>query len=111
MGYKTTNHKGGRPKSNATILAQKMRLELVKRVKKEFKPLVDAQIDAAKGFYEKRVVKLPGGHTIDKYYLIKPDVSAAKNLIDQAIGKPKDSIELSGEVKTITELVASLDKQ
>jgi len=57
------------------------------------------------------VVKLPGGHTIDKYYLVKPDVSAAKNLIDQAIGKPKDSIELSGEVKTITELVASLDKQ
>src|SRR3990167_2860638 len=92
------NHKGGRPKSNSTLMALKMREELVKLVKKDFKPLIQAQIDSAKGFAFEKQIKI-GNKIFPRYYVEKPDVQASKHLLDQAIGRAKESVELSGEVK------------
>src|SRR5690606_11852628 len=99
-----TGRKAGRPKGSvqtSTLIARKMKEALIKEVNKELKPIVRAQIDSAKGVYVMKRVKLPNGQTIDRYYQTKPDVQAAKNLLDQAIGKPQESLKVEGEIKTI----------
>lgn len=45
-----------------------------------------------------------------RVYIQKPDTKAAEYLINQAIGKPKDLLELSGEVKGIVDLVKGLEE-
>lgn len=104
--------KVGRPKGSvqtSTLVARKMREDLVKTVKKEFRPIIKSQIELAKGVYVEGTFKLNDGSTIKRYYKTKPDVSAAKNLIDQAIGKPQESLKVEGEIKTITEIVEDLN--
>ena|SRR3990167_5659531 len=101
----------GRPKSNATLMAMKMREELVKRVKKEFKPILLAQIDSAKGLAVHKAVTTSSGRVVDHYYDRVPHLDSSKYLLDQALGRPKESLELSGEVKTIAEVVSELDEE
>ena len=104
--------KVGRPKGSvqqSTLMARKMREELIKTVRKEFQPIIKSQIESAKGVYVEGTFKLNDGSTIKRYYKTKPDVSAAKALIEQAIGKPQESLKIEGEIKTITELVEDLN--
>jgi len=85
---------GGRPKSTATIKAQKMREKLVNEVNKELQPILTAQLEAAKGLYYEKI-DLDG---VIRIYKEKPDINAARYLLDQAIGKAKESVELSGGI-------------
>lgn len=104
----------GRPKGSvntSTRIGIQMRELLAKRVRREFKPILDAQIDLAKGILVKKKVTLPNGKTYDSYYEKKPEHEPAKYLVDQTIGKPKEIVEHSGEVKSIVEIVSELDSQ
>ena len=78
---------GGRPVTSN--LSHRERTQL--RVGKKIDKILDAQIDLATGLY---YVTADGKHV----YKQKPDGSRGQYLLDQLIGKPKESIE----VKTVT---------
>mgnify|MGYP001600525890 CR=1 FL=1 len=52
-----------------------------------------AQIESAKGLYYE---KIEGDEEI-KVYREKPDISAGKNLLDQTIGKAKETVAVEGD--------------
>ena len=113
MAYRGTNHKGGRPKGTVgtnTKISQLMREALLNKVSTELDPILQGQIDLAKGIVVRKRLKLKDGKVVDRYYLSKPDSSAAKYLLDQAIGRAKESLEVSGEM-TLIELVNSLEHE
>lgn len=88
-------NKGGRPKGSyakSTLLAMKMRELLTQKLHKRFGPIIDAQLDASEGII---LEKQKGGKKI--YADPGPDTHAFKNVLEQAIGKPKESIELTGK--------------
>ena len=105
-----TNHRGGRPRGSKSLLAEKMRTELTKTVHKEFKPIIRAQIDLAKGLVEERPVKLEDGSVAPRFYRARPLVESAKYLLDQAIGKAKESIEHSGSM-TLVDFVKNTEER
>ena len=91
-----TVHKGGRPKGSVgthTIEVSKAREYVVKRVVAELDPIMTAQIDAAKGLYYEETDKFGKKHV----YAKEPDLGAAKNLLDQAIGRAKETVEMQGD--------------
>lgn len=92
MARSGTNHKGGRPKGTNAILAEKMRAELTKRVNEEFTPIINAQIDEAKGLWYEEITK-DGQKRI---YQKEPNSKSAEYLLNQSIGRPQESIQLSG---------------
>src|SRR3990167_7317966 len=96
----------GRPKgsvSSTTLQSQRMREELEKRVRKELKPILRAQIDAAKGLAIEKQIKI-GNKIVPRYYIEKPDIAAGKYLVEQSIGRPKEQIEHSGEIRTFAQI-------
>ena len=99
----------GRPKgsfSGSTLKAMKARELLIEEVTKKWKPLIEAQMALALGHYER--VKVNG--KTEKVYLQGPDQNAIKYLMDQTIGRAKESLELSGEVKTLSDVISELNK-
>ncbi len=79
----------GRPATVASNLSPRERTQL--RVNKKLEKLLDAQIDLATGLY---YVTADGKHVYRK----NPDGARGEYLLNQLIGKPKESIE----VKTVT---------
>jgi hypothetical protein len=78
---------GGRPVTKHLSAREKTQL----RVDKKLDKLLDAQIDAATGLY---YVTKDGKHVYKK----APETSTGQYLLNQLIGKPKESIE----VKSVT---------
>ncbi|MEK7576164.1 MAG: hypothetical protein AAB482_00550 [Patescibacteria group bacterium] len=93
---RTNGQKGGRPKANHTLMAEKMRELLIQKVFDEFGPLIDAQIQKAKGT---TIVSEKDGTIVFKDNL--PDTQAFKTLLEQAVGKPKETIEQTTQIKTL----------
>ena len=93
--------KAGRPKgavSETARLQQEMRKMLTERARKEFSGLIDAQLDLARGVYVEEIdtVKDKKGNlkTKRRVYKRPPSSEAIKYLMDQAIGKPKETKEI-----------------
>jgi len=83
----------GRKKGFKAIQAEKMREELIDRVGKEFVPIVSAQIEAAKGMYIEKEDKI--------IYKKEPDLKAGEYLLNQSVGKPKETVEMKGVKKLL----------
>lgn len=99
-GHKlSVGNKGGRPKAGRTALVEKMREALVKRVHGGINKILDAQLDAATGLYYEEI----GVGGKKRIYQREPDQQAAKLLIEQTIGKPKEQVEHSGNVTLIVD--------
>ncbi len=94
-GYKPT----GRPKAPHTVKAEKAREWIVKQIAKNLEPIFAAKLDLALGHYYEGTA--PGTSGKMKIYKTSPDGSALRYLIDQGIGRPKESVELSGSIKTL----------
>ena len=84
-------------KATHTIQAEQARAHFIKRVTDELDPLIDAQLDLAKGVYVEQVVKTPSGERQVRVYQKEPENKAIDSLVQQTIGKPKESIEHTGE--------------
>lgn len=85
----------GKPKGrkdNATIAREMMREVLREMVKENLDSMVRAQIEKSNGVL---VQKVEAG--VQKIYSIPPDPQAFKNLIEQSVGKPTQSIEGTGD--------------
>jgi hypothetical protein len=80
----------GRKRGLASIAAEKAREFAIQKIVANIGPILDAQIASAVGV---KYVTEDG-----EIYTQKPDVSAGKNLIDQAIGKAKETVEQDIEV-------------
>lgn len=89
---------GGRPKGSKgghTLKAELMRKRLILSVNKEYTPIVQGQIQLAKGlFYEDKTKE--GTRIV---YREKPDGRAAEYLLNQSIGKPRENMEITGADK------------
>ncbi len=84
----------GRPKGSKgghTLLAEQARARLIERVHSELDPILTAQIDAAQGLYYEDVT--PDGKK--RIYKQKPDVNAAKYLLDQTAGKARENLDVT----------------
>ena len=89
----------GRPKGSKeghTLKAEELRKYFVAQVTKHADELLPPLLDSAKGIFIGKK-KLETGEIISVYQE-KPDVNAAKYLFDQGIGRPRETIELAGEV-------------
>lgn len=84
----------GRPKANHTLKGEEMRRTLIQMVHKELKPILTGQIELAKGIWYESI----GQDGTVRIYKDKPDVNASKYLLDQAVGKAKELVELSGGI-------------
>lgn len=96
----------GRKKGTSSIIADRARQAAMEIIEKELKPILLASIALAKGVF----VEGEDGEV----YQTKPDVNAIKHLIDQIIGKPKESVDMNigGEIK-LSDLLGkgALDKK
>ncbi len=95
MAYKGNNHKGGRPVgsiSTATAIAQKLRKDMAKMLEARWGPIMQAQLDAAQG-----IVLQKEGKDGPVYQYPGPSVQAFKQIQDQVMGKPKESVEVTGK--------------
>lgn len=92
--------------SKETLLQLEMRKQLTERVHKEFSGLIEAQIDLAKGLFVEEVVEVEdkeNGKVIGKkqkrrVYKRPPSQEAMKYLIDQSLGKARETIDLNQTV-------------
>lgn len=84
----------GRKKAQHTIATEKMREFLVNKIAEEMEPILQAQIDAAKGISFEEVDK--DGNRINVYKKL-PDTKAGEYLLNQGVGKPKETTELTGK--------------
>ena len=84
----------GRKKSESTLASEEMRNQLVLKVKEYLDPLMDAYLDSALGLHMETVDK----DGVTRQYQKAPDIAALKSLIDQAMGRAKESVEHSGSM-------------
>ena len=81
-----------RDKPSFTGKTKDNREHIIRKIAKHKDAILQAQIESAKGLWffddKKNMV-----------YTKKPDTSIGEYLLNQLIGKPKESMELSGEVQ------------
>jgi len=80
----------GRPKAAHTIDREKARELLVRTVVKNLRPILKSQVESAKGLWYEKIT--PTGSIC--VYKERPNTESAKYLIDQTIGKAKESIQI-----------------
>jgi hypothetical protein len=93
-------------------IPQELRNSMVETVRKDWPDIVAAQAELAKGVYVKEFVKDkngqiqfgPDGRPESKVYLTKPDKDAGQYLMNQMIGKPKETTIVEGKVNFIMDL-------
>lgn len=91
---------------------QELRGKMIETVKQEWNDIVAAQAELAKGVYVKEFIKDkngkiqfgPDGRPVTKVYLTKPDKDAGQYLMNQIIGKPKETQVVEGKVNFILDL-------
>ena len=91
-GFQQGNRLGGRRKAEKTIEAEKAREFVINKVAANLRPLLDAKLDLALGH---KVLKKIGDGT-EFVYTESPDGNAIQYLLNQTIGKPKETIEHQG---------------
>ena len=82
-------------RTQKTIEKEKAREFMLNRIAKNIEPIVTAQIEAAKGMYVEKYDLTQG--TL-KVFLKEPDLKAGEYLLNQATGKPKETIEMEEKV-------------
>lgn len=109
--------KGGRPKGSVSLstrLQMEMKEALFKHVNKYFVPLLEANTDLALGTLhaDNPVFDETTGKMIRaKIYKKDPDGGAIRYMFDQTIGKAKETVEHTGNITGILQLVADLEKE
>lgn len=81
----------GRPVSSATLKTQAIRKMMVDALHKRFKPVLNAQLDAAQGIL---IAKQKNGMPI--YAEPGPDTQAFKTILEQVAGRATERVEVSG---------------
>ena len=83
----------GRKKAQHTIETEMLRARMIEKIAKDFDPIIDAQIESAKGLWYEDEGK--------KVYRMKPDTQTGQYLLNQSAGKAKDTVDLNTKVNVI----------
>lgn len=102
---KDKDKKVRKPKTVRTIQAEYIREKIAKRLADELDPIIDAQILAAKGEAIQTSWNEKTGETTVSG---TPSVPAFKNLLEQVVGRPKETVEHQGKL-SIVDLVRNLE--
>lgn len=85
-------------------IPDQVRALLVNKVQENWDELLEAMMNLAKGVYVQDIKLDDNGNTIDqKVYRQKPDREVGKYLMDQVIGKPKESMNIEGKINLIVD--------
>lgn len=76
----------GRKKEQRTLATEKMREFVINKIAEEMTPILQGQIEAAKGIWIEKEDKI--------IYQRAPDNHAAEYLLNQGIGKPKETLDI-----------------
>lgn len=98
--------KGGRPIASKTLITQKIKERIIEKLYERIDLLIDSQLNSAIGIILKKVDSKGLVHYLEE----APSTSAAKFLMEQVLGRPKESIEHSGGAKGLVALVTSLQE-
>ncbi len=83
-------------------IPDQVRALLVAEVQKNWPDLLQAMVDLAKGIYVEDIKMDSNGSPVDsRVYQKSPDRDVAKYLMDQVIGKPKESMNIEGKINLI----------
>lgn len=88
----------GRKKGLASIQAEKSREFLVQEIVKDMGPIIQGLKEAAIGIYTEKEITEDGQVKKIVVYKEKPKYDVAEYLVNQVIGRPKESVALEGEV-------------
>ncbi len=99
--------KGGRPIASTTLITQKIRERVIVKLHERIDPIIDSQINSAIGIILKKI----DSKGLSYYSEEPPNTSAAKFLIEQAIGRPQEKIEHSGDTKGLVALITALNDE
>lgn len=83
----------GRPKATHTIQSENARKYVIEEITKNLKPILEAQIVAAIGVAVAVKDKTTG--KIIHAYTTPPDTAVGQYLLNQTIGKPKETLDLN----------------
>lgn len=90
-----------------------LREEMIAKIQEDWTDIIAAQADLAKGLWVKEFVKDPktgktimgpDGRPTTKVYMRKPDKDAGQYLMNQVIGKPKETQVVEGKVNFILDI-------
>ncbi len=84
-------------KAAHTIQAETTREYFVTRVTEELEPIATAQIEAAKGIYVEEIDQETGDRI--RVYRRAPDIKAGEYLLNQVVGKAKETVEVHSPVR------------
>ena len=99
--------KGGRPVASTTLISQKIRERVIEKLHERIDPIIDSQINSAIGIILKKIDSKGLAHYLEE----PPNTSAAKFLIEQAIGRPQEKIEHSGDTKGLVAIITALNNE
>lgn len=93
-------------------IPMEMRIKLTDAVRKDWSEIVSGLAELAKGVWVKDYVKDKNGNLVKdnlgrpttKTYLKPPDREAARYLVDQVVGKPKENLVVQGKVNFLLDL-------
>lgn len=94
-GYRPGAGKKVGTKASHTVDAIEMRKKVIATVEKNLTPLMEAKLDLALGNYE--AFQNDDGEVV-RAYKKAPDGNAIQYLLNQGIGKPRETIEVQSEV-------------
>lgn len=73
------------------------------RVRENWNEILEAQIQAAKGINYETKIQGPDGETNVIVYSKAPDLRVGQYLIDQVVGKPKERMDIKGNVTLVVD--------
>lgn len=85
--------KGGRPIATKTLITQKIKDIMAKKLYERISPIIDAQLDSALGVTTEHFDRKKGNLF---YVEHEPNVNAARLMIEQVVGRATEKVELSG---------------
>lgn len=89
-----TNHRGGRPKGTNAIRAEKLREFIIEKVRQDAPLLYEAKRALALG-HKKEITNDDG---VSVVYTQSPDAGSIRYLLDQGIGRAKETVEVESDV-------------
>lgn len=95
---KLNGKKGGRPKGSVgthTLDASEMRKRIIETVNQNLQPLMEAKMDLALGH---NFAHMDEKGNLVKVYKKSPDSNSIQYLLNQSVGKPKETMEIQSEV-------------
>lgn len=117
VNSKTSKWGGRKPgaKNKATLAKEAsqeiLRNEFVEIVRPHLGEILRGQIELAKGAYTHKEIIDPDTGEVQEILSYKqpPNQKAGEYLFNQVIGKPKDRVEIEGEVRTLVDVIRDLE--